>query len=454
MNIKILFFGIILVLTACNEVKDTHNTVNQFQPPRQVSTYNNPSSVKIKNRVALVIGNADYKFAPLKNPVNDARDIEASLKKLGFEVIYEENANYGLMDTAISKFKKKLGRNTIGLFYFSGHGVQHNGLNYMIPVDLPELTASNVKYKSITIDYVLSTMEETNNSTNIIVLDACRNNPFRSSTKGINIGLASVTAPTGSLIAYATSPGNTAEDGNTGRNSPYTKHLKKFIKKPGLTIESVFKKVRNAVLRETNDKQTPWEANSLRGDNLYLAGKTTEEDKSRLVEIKLLKQKLEQERQTRFKQERLTEGNLLREKREREAQLKYEEERKYQEFLADKKLKDKRLAEERRLQEKWERKAQLKRAEERKYQEFLATQRLKDKRLAEERKQQIRRLETKKKRELISAKREQQFQMQSRKAELKLICSSCDCGEIRRQESMGIEILTIEQEEYKKYCSN
>lgn len=272
------------MLIACNQTKPNYN---EIKPHCNKGIANDkgicriatnprtkPTPIKISKRVALVIGNADYKFAPLKNPVNDAKGMTEVLKDLGFYVIYEKNANRELMIAAINKFQKKLGKDVLGLFYFSGHGIQHEGINYMIPIDMSELTVSNVKFNSVKIDYVLSTMTETNNQVNIIILDACRDNPFQKGYKTMATkGLAIVNyAPSGSLIAYATAPNQVAKDGY-GDNSPYTKHLKTIIRKPGLSIEKMFKEVRNAVLKETNDQQTPWEHSSLKGDDIYLAGK-------------------------------------------------------------------------------------------------------------------------------------------------------------------------------------
>ncbi|RKZ74455.1 MAG: hypothetical protein DRQ57_10925, partial [Gammaproteobacteria bacterium] len=249
MNAKILSINLIialmLILSACNDVKqhDESGIQKGFKIRPTTSTTPTTPTKKFK-MVALVIGNADYKFAPLNNPVNDAEDMTAVLKELEFDVIYKTNASHQTMDTAINQFKRKLGKNVIGLFYFSGHGVQYENRNYMIPADMPELTVSKVKFNSVPIEYVLATMEEANNQVNLIILDACRNNPFKGGNRGVRKGLAQVTAPTGSLIAYATSPGEVAQDGS-GRNSPYTKSLKKFLLQPGLTIEKVFKNVRN-----------------------------------------------------------------------------------------------------------------------------------------------------------------------------------------------------------------
>ena len=222
----------------------------------------------INKRVALIIGNATYKLFPLNNPVNDARDMAKALRSFGFKVIIKENASLDDMDDGLDEFKQHLGKGVVGLFYFSGHGIQIDGINYLIPVDLTKLDERYVKRNSIKANDVLSTMQDTKNSMNIVILDACRDNPFQSSSKGLKRGLARIEAPKGTLISYATSPGDTADDGS-GRNSPYTAGLLSHISQPNLAIELLFKKVRNTVLQKTINGQTPWELSSLRGEDFY-----------------------------------------------------------------------------------------------------------------------------------------------------------------------------------------
>ncbi len=318
-----LLITLLLILFACNEPKPIKDKGFEIIPDTSIQEIQTIS----KKRVALIIGNADYKFAPLKNPVNDAEDMKTSIKKLGFDVIFLKNASYKSMDLGIKNFKKKLGNDIIGLFYFSGHGVQYDGMNYMIPADISEPTVSAIKYKSIPIEYVLSNMEETNNQVNIIVLDACRNNPFKNGTRAVRKGLAQITAPSGSLIAYATSPGEVAEDG-VGRNSPYTKYLKKFILDQDLYLEEIFKKVRNAVQKETKKRQTPWESTSLDGDDIYLAGTINHQQ---IEEERKRKQQegLAEEERKRRQQERLAEEE--RKRKEQEKQRKEQEKRRKEE---------------------------------------------------------------------------------------------------------------------------
>ena len=227
-----------------------------------------------ENRYALVIGNNRYKDAPLNNPVNDARDIASVLEKLDFEVSLKENAGIREMEKAIRTFGKKIRKGGVGLFYFSGHGLQLNGENFLIPIDADIQEEFDIKYEAVNAGKLLDMMYDSENKLNIVILDACRNNPFDSKGyKGIpfSSGLARMDAPYGTLIAYATSPGDVASDGS-GKNSIYTKYLLKYISVKGLTVEQVFKKVRNSVMKESNKKQVPWESTSLTGGDFCFNG--------------------------------------------------------------------------------------------------------------------------------------------------------------------------------------
>ena len=224
-------------------------------------------------RLALVIGNAGYKSAPLRNPVNDARAMTVTLRGLGFEVIALENANQSHMKRAIDEFGKKLRQQGgVGLFYYSGHGMQVKGRNYMIPVGAKVAGEADVEYEAVDAGRVLAKMDTAGNGMNIVILDACRNNPFARSFRAANNGLATMDAPSGTLIAYATAPGKVAADGD-GRNGLYTEQLIRYMKQPGLTLESVFKKVRSIVRRKSGGRQIPWEASSLEGEFFFARAK-------------------------------------------------------------------------------------------------------------------------------------------------------------------------------------
>jgi len=220
-----------------------------------------------ENKVALVIGNKSYKDVPLKNSVNDAKDMKAALEKAGFTVIYAVDANQKKMDEAREKFVNALTKDSIGLFYYSGHGVQADGVNYLIPIDANIKSKVDLKYNAYDVNYFLDEMENAENPVNIVILDACRNNPYKG-VRSISGGLANADAPDsaqGSLIAYATAPNSVADDNQKGNNGLYTKYLKQYLFAPGLTIEAALKKVGAAVKKENPD-QIPWQSNSLTED--------------------------------------------------------------------------------------------------------------------------------------------------------------------------------------------
>lgn len=216
-------------------------------------------------RLALVIGNAAYKENRLDNPVNDARDVAALLKQLGFEVVYREDATLREMHLALREFGDRLGRETLGLLYFAGHGVQVRGRNYLLAVDADIGREDEVAFNALDLQAVLEKMDTARNYTNLIILDACRNNPFASRFKLTNNGLAQIDAPPGTVVAFSTAPGSVAADG-LGRNGLYTQHLLAQIGKPGVRVEDAFKQVRIAVRKDSNGLQTPWESTSLEGE--------------------------------------------------------------------------------------------------------------------------------------------------------------------------------------------
>lgn len=226
----------------------------------------------LNKKLALVIGNSAYQHGGyLKNPINDARSMSKILRDLGFEVILIENASLIELKKAIDTFGKKLSDFGVGLFYYAGHGIQYRGANYLIPVDANLTSEQQVDYDCIQVDRVLAYMDISGSKVNIIILDACRNNPFERSWKRSidGMGLAFMNAPSGTFIAYATSPGKTADDGS-GQNGLYTESLIKHLTTPNLTIEQIFKRVRNDVEQKSGNKQTPWESTSLKGEFYFL----------------------------------------------------------------------------------------------------------------------------------------------------------------------------------------
>jgi hypothetical protein len=222
-------------------------------------------SLSSEKRVALVIGNGAYKTAPqLKNPTNDAQDMAQALKRLGFEVMLLTDATHQRMEKAVVEFGVRLRQGGVGLFYYAGHGTQVKGQNYLIPVDAAIQSEGEVKFKALDAGLVISQMEEAGNGMNIVILDACRTNPYTRSFRSSVQGLARLDAPVGTLIAFSTAPDTAASDG-TGRNSVYTQYLLNSLLISGLKIEDVFKTVRAAVVRETDKQQVPWESSSLIG---------------------------------------------------------------------------------------------------------------------------------------------------------------------------------------------
>lgn len=224
-----------------------------------------PQAYAANERIALVIGNGAYQSAPLSNPVNDAQDMAAKLADLGFAVSVFTDLDRKGMREAIRDFGEKLKTAQVGLFYFAGHGIQLKGRNYLIPLQTDVSAADEVEDESIDAGLVLRKMESAGNQVNIVILDACRNNPFARSFRSLEQGLAKMDGPIGSFIAYATAPGSVAADGS-GRNGLYTQYLLQALNQPGLSIEQTFKAVRKNVSAETDGKQIPWESSSLTGE--------------------------------------------------------------------------------------------------------------------------------------------------------------------------------------------
>ena len=220
---------------------------------------------------ALVVGNSAYTHtSPLKNPVNDAKAIGSTLQQLGFEVTTLLDVNQRQMEQVLRRFGSRLrDQNGVGLFYYAGHGMQVAGENYLLPVDINPSTETDVRYDAIPVGKLLGQMDAAGNGMNIVILDACRNNPFSRSFRSNSRGLAQVIAPTGSFISYATAPGNVAADGE-GDNGLFTAKLLEHMKTPGLKLEEVFKRVRSDVQRESNDQQVPWDSSSVTGDFFFV----------------------------------------------------------------------------------------------------------------------------------------------------------------------------------------
>ncbi len=223
------------------------------------------------SKVALIIGNTNYEVGPLRNPVNDANLMTNTLSALGFDVIKVLDATKAQMVEAVREFEGKVVANQgPALFYYSGHGLQVDGANYLVPVDADIKAEYEVESTCLRADRVLRMLEYHDNPLNIVILDACRNNPYTRSFRSASRGLSQPTAaPTGSIVAFSTAPNSVASDG-TGTNGLYTQELVKAMLTPNMSIEDVFKVTRRSVVQLSNEEQVPWENSSLLGDFYFL----------------------------------------------------------------------------------------------------------------------------------------------------------------------------------------
>lgn len=226
-------------------------------------------------RIALIIGNSNYEHtSSLTNPVNDARLVQSVLKSSGFETNFYINTNLKQMRRAISQLSRRvreLGNETTVVFYYAGHGVQVGQSNYLIPTDAQIASEGDVSIEGLNVAYLLESLSDARAGVNIVILDACRNNPYKTTFRSAGRGLARIDGPPGFLIAFSTDPGRVATDGPEGGNSPYTSSLATSLSTPGLKIEEAFKRVRKEVYNQTKGAQVPWETSSLLSE-FYLAG--------------------------------------------------------------------------------------------------------------------------------------------------------------------------------------
>lgn len=221
-----------------------------------------------EQRVALVIGNSNYRNAPqLENPDNDAQSMAQFLNSAGFEVVAATDLTQNDMLRVVQDFSAKVaarGPNTVAMVYYAGHGVQLAGENYLVPVDAKVSNPTELVNNSVRLVDVMSTLETIPSRVRIVILDACRNNPFPT-VNDAGRGLAIVDAPNGSIVGYSTAPGTEALDG-TGGHSPYTQAFLNVAREPNVPIEQLFKRVRLAVNQTTSGAQIPWESSSLTSD--------------------------------------------------------------------------------------------------------------------------------------------------------------------------------------------
>jgi uncharacterized caspase-like protein len=226
-------------------------------------------------KIALVIGNGAYKIGALKNPVADAKAVASSLKQLGFSVMLRENTTLRDLIESLREFSQRAAGAAVRVVFYAGHGVQAKGRNYLLPIDTDVQSEAEISAKSADVTELLDRLGAIKHGINVVILDACRVNPF---TGGVVVGpdgrrlkfrgatpsgLAQLDAPVGTLVAFSTAPNGVALDGPSGQHSIYTKHLLTHLARPGMPIEQLFKRVRIAVAEETQRIQVPWESSSL-----------------------------------------------------------------------------------------------------------------------------------------------------------------------------------------------
>jgi hypothetical protein len=251
---------------------------NAQQPGRSANS-SADEGIRHERRVALVIGNAAYGagIGSLANPSKDAAAVAQALRAADFEVTLKLNVRRDEMLRAMADFGRSLRDGGVGLFYYAGHALQMDGSNYLVPLGANVEAADYVQIETVDLNDVLARMGGADNRLNIVILDACRNNPFQTRFRSVTRGLAPTLAPTGTYIAYAAAPGQVAFDGNA-RNSPYTSALVEELGEPGLRLEDVFKRVGARVVSETKGSQTPWTSSSITGDFYFRLPKSEERE--------------------------------------------------------------------------------------------------------------------------------------------------------------------------------
>lgn len=213
--------------------------------------------IEVQRRLALVVGNAEYAQGALRNPVNDARDLGAALRRLGFDVTEHVNLTQRAFEATLDAFTRRVRAGDLALFYFAGHGVQVEQENYLVPIDFRATTPIDAKYEAFAASRVRERLEATGARVRVLILDACRNNPFAFS-RTLSGGLAAVrSAPAGTLVAFAAGDNQTADDNRTGRNGLFTKHLLEALAEPGIHLKEALEQTRAEVYMASGQKQLP-----------------------------------------------------------------------------------------------------------------------------------------------------------------------------------------------------
>jgi uncharacterized caspase-like protein len=231
-----------------------------------------------ESRIALVIGNGAYRSAPLKNPAGDASAVAGMLRGLGYQVTLRQNTTLRDLIEALREFSIRAPKASVRMVFYAGHGVQVKGRNYLVPIDADPKSEEDIPRQSADVGEFIDRLSAIRTGANIVVLDACRVNPFaggvivgpdgrRLKFRGLTPrGLASIDAPVGTLVAYSTAPNGVALDGAAGEHSVYARHLLANLPTPGLPIEQLFKRIRIGVAQDTGRAQVPWESSSLTAD--------------------------------------------------------------------------------------------------------------------------------------------------------------------------------------------
>jgi uncharacterized caspase-like protein len=267
-----------LIAAATTAALSTSVTAQVRTAALQSTGFQLAQAAQAESRVALVIGNSAYQVnKPLNNPVNDAQAVSQMLNQAGFEVVMAFDLTRDIMKQTVEEFAARVlekGNNTVAMVYYAGHGIQADGENYLIPIDAKFSDEDDLPEQGVKLADVVAALEATQTKARIVVVDACRNNPFGGSANDDNGGLALVDAPEGALIAYSTAPGTVAFDG-LGKHSPYAAAFMRTARTPNLPVEQVFKKVRLLVNESTDKKQTPWDSARLNTEFVFFANAET-----------------------------------------------------------------------------------------------------------------------------------------------------------------------------------
>jgi uncharacterized caspase-like protein len=267
-------FASFLVAAAATAVLSTSVSAQVRSAALQTSGFQLAQAAQAESRIALVIGNSAYQSnKPLNNPVNDAQAVSQMLNQAGFEVVMAFDLTRDIMKQTVEEFAARVlekGNNTVAMVYYAGHGIQADGENYLIPIDAKFQAEDDLAEQGMKLADVVAALEATQTKARIVVVDACRNNPFGGSAADDAGGFALVDAPEGALIAYSTSPGTVAFDG-LGKHSPYAAAFMRTARTPNLPVEQVFKKVRLLVNDTTDKKQLPWDSARLNTEFVFFA---------------------------------------------------------------------------------------------------------------------------------------------------------------------------------------